>query len=199
MESEVRARARFLLGMITLTPACTLLPPLDLERMIDQDRFTTWQACGYFPDGRLLRPPPEGTVPRGAEIGSPAIVDGAYLAEVPLPRTRALLERGRARYDAYCAPCHGLRGDGQSVVALQMNLRRPPSLVDEAARALPPGRVYQVIDEGYGMMRAYSDDLVTAEERWSVVAYLDALRAAQGVPLDSLPPAARRAAREALP
>jgi mono/diheme cytochrome c family protein len=195
----VKTRARFLLTLTALMPACTLLPPLDLERMIDQDRFTTWQACGYFADGRVMRTPPAGTLPRDAEIGSPAVAGGAYVTEVPLPRSRALLQRGRARYDAYCAPCHGLRGDGQSTVALQMNLRRPPSLVDAGARALPAGRVYQVIDEGYGLMRSYAEDLVTAEERWSVVAYLDALRVSHGVPLDALPPAAQRAAREALP
>lgn len=195
----MKTRARFLLTLLPLTPACTLLPPLDLERMIYQDRFTTWQACGYFADGRAMRTPPAGTVPRDAELGSPAIASGEYVTAIPLPRSRALLHRGRARYEAYCAPCHGLRGDGQSMVALQMNLRRPPSLVDDAARALPAGRVYQVIDEGYGMMRSYAEDLVTAEERWSVVAYLDALRASHGVPLDALPPDALREAREALP
>src|SRR5437773_343390 len=34
----------------------------------------------------------------------------------PTPLTMAMLERGRERYDIYCAACHGLSGSGNGVI-----------------------------------------------------------------------------------
>jgi hypothetical protein len=191
-----------LAAFLSLLPACTDLPPIDLERMIYQDKFEVWQHCDFFPDGRAMRTPPLGTIPRDQPIGDPAVdrgvVDGRYVTDIPVPLTRALLDTGRARFDVYCAPCHGVRGDGASVVALNMDLRKPPVLAGPAARALPAGRVYQVIDEGYGLMRSYREDVTSPEERWAVVAYLMALQLSHGVPLSSLPPDVRREAERQL-
>ncbi len=58
----------------------------------------------------------------------------------------------------------------------------------------PPGRVYEVIDQGYGLMRSYAEDLTTPDERWSVVAYLRALQVSRGTKLDALPPDVREEA-----
>jgi mono/diheme cytochrome c family protein len=195
-----RARAALLISL--LLPGCDFLPPIDFQRMIYQDRFTVWQRCAYFPDGRELQTPPEHTLPRDAPAGPERITTGvergAYLDEVPLPLTRDLLLSGRARFETYCAVCHGLRGNGASVVAESMIQRRPPALAGPEAKRRAVGRVYQVIDEGYGLMRSYAEDLATPEERWSVVAYLLALQTSQGVPLDALPPEARQEAERKL-
>ena len=204
MVSPRRVRAaRAALLILLLLPGCEVLPPVDFQRMIYQDRFTVWQRCAFFPDGRELQTPPDHTVPRDAPAG-PArpfitgVEHGAYVEEIPLPLTREILRAGRARFETYCAPCHGLRGDGVSVVAETMDLRRPPSIAGPAARTLPVGRVYQVIGEGYGLMRSYAEDLTTPEERWAVVAYLMALQTSHGVPLDALPPEVRREAERQL-
>jgi hypothetical protein len=179
-----------------------VLPPIDFQRMINQDKFTVWQHCAFFDDGRVMRDPPEGTLPRDVPVDDPpvteGVVSGAYVANVPIPVTRELLLAGRARFEAYCAACHGVRGDGDSWVALNMDLRRPPAIAGPAARALPPGRVYQVIEKGYGFMRSYAEDLISPEERWAVVAYLQALQLSHGVPLASLPPEAQKRAEEEL-
>ncbi len=192
------ARARAALVVFCLLPACDLLPPIDLQRMIYQDRFLVWQRCAYFPDGRELQAPPEGTLPRDAPSGGAAltrgVVRGAYVDEIPLPLTRDRLLAGKKRFEIYCAACHGLLGDGVSAVASNMELRRPPALTGQAARALPAGRVYQVIDEGYGLMRSYAEDLTSPEERWAVVAYLRALQDSRAVRLDELPPDLRKEA-----
>ena len=196
------ARLRLSLAVACLLPGCAMLPPIDFQRMIYQDRFQVWQHCAFFADGRAMRTPPAGTLPRGAPIGDPArvlgVVGGDYVADIPVPITRPLLLAGKARFETYCAPCHGLLGDGDSVVASSMDLRRPPALAGKLARALPPGRVYQTIDEGYGLMRSYAEDLISPEERWSVVAYLRALQLSHGVALDSLPPDVRREAERQL-
>ena len=196
------APARAALLILLFLPGCDLFPPIDFQRMIEQNRFTVWQSCPFFPDGRELQSPPDGTVPRDAPTGPAGlragVEGGAYLQEIPLPLTHDLLGAGRASFETYCAPCHGLRGDGASVVAETMDLRRPPALAGKAARRLPVGRVYQVIGEGYGLMRSYAEDLTTPEERWAVVAYVLALQTSHGVPLDALPPEVRREAERQL-
>jgi mono/diheme cytochrome c family protein len=199
-------RALFVLTTAALLAGCDdeLLPRIDLERMIDQAREKPYRESLLFADGRSMRTPPEDSVPRtrretepGLAIGEAA---GAYLTRPPLPVTRSLLTVGRARFETYCAACHGVRGDGEAAVAAHMNLRRPPSLIDARVQGFPDGRIYQVIVLGYGLMRSYTEDLTTPEERWATVAYLRALQLSQGkgVPLESLPPGERRRAEEEL-
>jgi mono/diheme cytochrome c family protein len=190
------------LATLGLLPACTVLPPVDLERMIYQQRYDVWQRCPYLPEGRELQPPPEGAIardaPRAEGPAATGVVDGAYVEVIPLPVTRELLVAGRARFEISCAPCHGIRGNGVSVAATNMDLRRPPALAGRDASPLPSGRVYQVIREGYGLMRPYAEDLTSPEERWSVVAYLRALELSQATRLDALPRDVRQEAEEHL-
>lgn len=175
---------------------------IDLERMIRQARFSVWQESAFFDDGKVMRHPPEGTVPFDAIVGDPALTEGiaggVYVTRIPLPVTAELLRAGRDRFEVLCAACHGIAGDGQSQVAANMTLRKPPDLTLPPVTEFPPGRIHQVILEGYGLMRSYQEDLPAATERWAVVAYVQALQRSRGVPLDSLPPALRERALEVL-
>ena len=54
-------------------------------------------------------------------------VGGPLVETLPVPVTRSFLERGRERYDIYCAPCHDRLGGGQGMI-VQQGFRRPPSL-----------------------------------------------------------------------
>ncbi len=94
----------------------------------------------------------------------------------------------------YCAACHGLAGDGDSPVARNMALRKPPSLHEPRIRALPAGRLYAVVRDGYGLMPSYAEEL-SVGERWAVVAYVRALQLSQGARLAELPPELRSEAR----
>lgn len=173
---------------------------IGFERMIDQPRGKPYKASGYFADGRLMRLPPAGVVAVDATESRPLRtgLDGnAYLTAVPLRVDRALLERGRDGFDVHCAACHGLLGDGNSVVASHMALRKPPSLVDEPVRSFAPGRIFAVISDGYGLMPSYAAALAV-DERWAVVAYLRALTLAAHADLGALPPEIRQRAEEAL-
>ena len=191
-----------LLGMLTLQ-GCKSFTEHKLARMIWQRRFQSYEPCDYFEDGRLLRTPPLDTVTRDADIRGVAITlgryEGKYVEKIPISVTKGLLRRGQSHYDNYCAPCHGARGDGNSRVALSMDLRKPPPIAGPIAAGLPPGRVYQVITGGYGLMRSYVEDLPSADERWSVVAYLEALGLTHAMPLDALPSDAQQAARRLSP
>jgi hypothetical protein len=170
--------------------------------MIDQRRYRSYQASDLFADRRVMRTPPPDTVPRERPRASSAFASGLddsghYVAEIPLPLTHALFAKGRTRFGIFCAPCHGVRGDGISSVASNMTLRKPPSLLSDGARSFPPGRIFQVITRGYGLMRPYAGEL-DIEERWAVVAYMRALELSQNVALDDLPPSLRGEAEEAL-
>ncbi|WP_437573079.1 c-type cytochrome [Sorangium sp. So ce887] len=178
---------------------------LDLERMIRQHRYAPYQASELFHDGAVMRRPPEGTVPNDRVTGDPGLTrgvtgaaGGAYVARVPVPVTIELLRYGQGRYEIFCAACHGIAGDGESEVARNMTQRRPPSLVDPRVQAFPPGRVYQVIVEGYGLMRSYEAN-IPLRERWAIVAYVKALGRSRAAALDALPPPLRERARKELP
>ena len=54
------------------------------------------------------------------------------------PVSLALLQRGRERFDIYCAPCHGRVGDGRGMI-VQRGFPQPPSFhSDYAARRTGP-------------------------------------------------------------
>jgi mono/diheme cytochrome c family protein len=107
------------------------------------------------------------------------------------------MSRGRNRYETFCAPCHDLDGSARSPVAINMQLRHPPALLDGRIRALPAGRVFQAITQGYGLMPSYAHQL-SVDERWGVVAYVRALQLSQRATLAELPPDVRAEAETAL-
>ncbi len=170
----------------------------DLERMIDQPRFTSYEACDVCPEGTIMMEPPGGTVARDAELGPRDLMrgstDAGYVTYIPVPLDRALLVRGQNRFNIYCAACHGRLANGISQVAENMTLRKPPDLLAPPYDTYPPGRIFTVITEGFGLMRSYAGQLRVAD-RWAVVAYLEALRLSQHVGLSELPQPIQKEAR----
>jgi len=120
-------------------------------------------------------------------------VNGKVLDNVPLPITAELLARGRHRFEIVCGTCHGLVGNGDSIVADNMATRLPPSLVALGER--PAGFFYRAITDGYGLMPSFSGEIPT-DERWAVVAYVRALQLSQNTPVNSLPADVQRRLRE---
>ena len=200
-------------ALLSLVACDGVQPVVDraLQRMRAQPRADAYEASAAFPDGKVMQPPPAGTIAREDALESAAAAGldarGTYLPRVPLPETAALLARGRSRFRIECAACHGAGGFGGSMVAENWwPLPRPPSLRTGAAAELPAGQVYQVVTNGFGRMPPYSPDL-PASDRWAVVAYAltfrdrppadsaerdDSARAARLHQLDSLRAGARR-------
>ncbi len=162
----------------------------DLERMIEQPRYEPYAASSFFEDGSAMRTPPAGTVPRAS---------GASRSTAPArpPLERALLERGRERFDIYCAPCHGLDGTARTHVAVMMRLRPPPSLHEPRIRARDVAQLQRLIRTGYGLMPSY-DALLTGTDEWAIAFYVQALWLSQRAPLDRLPPDLRERALRSL-
>jgi hypothetical protein len=173
-----------------LVLGCIAACDADLQRMIEQPRFTTYEACSICPEGTIMMSPPEGTVARdgqhAATDGGRTAPRGDYVQRIPIALDAPVLARGRNRFDIYCAACHGRLGNGLSQVAENMVLRKPPNLLGPPYTEYPPGRMFAVITEGFGLMRSYAADLPVSD-RWAVVAYLQALQLSQHVTLRELP------------
>ncbi|MRX49921.1 c-type cytochrome [Paracoccus sp. S-4012] len=139
------------------------------EDMAEQRKFTAYDPSDLWPDGAASRPLVEGTIARGA-------LADAQAAAVPPAVTAALVERGRERYDIFCAPCHGLtgRGDGRVV---QRGFPAPPSYMSERLRQAPARHFFDVVTHGFGVMYPYADR-VPPQDRWAIVAYVRALQTA---------------------
>lgn len=163
---------------------------MDLERMIEQPRLDAFEPV---PWPVSVRQPVEGTVPRERELEAVDHETG----EIPISVDEALLRRGRDRYEHLCAACHGVLGMGNPGVVPHMRLRPPPSLHEPRVRALPPGHVYTVVRDGYGLMPGYARWL-DARDRWAVVAYVQVLWGSQSMRLADLPPQWAERIREEL-
>ena len=108
-------------------------PPIVVFRgMHEMPRYDVQEAAPYFDDGRAMRPPVTGTLPIEAELDLEVAegldATGAYVATIPQAAIdhwaaggesgmSAMIERGQQRYGIYCAPCHGIAGDGQGMVS----------------------------------------------------------------------------------
>ncbi len=176
--------------------ACALLAACGDTTIFDpmerQPKGRAFGANPFFDDGRAMRTPPPGTVPRERIVQNPALtqgrVDGKELTEIPIPLTRAVLDLGRRRFNIYCTTCHGILGDGRSPVAANMALRLPPDLL--VRQGMTVGHFYQVIANGFGLMPGYAAEL-DVHERWAVIAYLRALQLSQNAPIALAPPEQR--------
>ncbi|MBC7545661.1 MAG: cytochrome c [Candidatus Sericytochromatia bacterium] len=151
------------------------------QQMADQPAPRPLEDSAWFKDGGSSRGLIAGTVARGQLAGSVFATGKAgvtEIAEVPMPVTKDLLERGRQRFNINCAVCHGQAGDGQSVVAKRM-LVAVPSYHTPKLRTAPIGHFVNVIANGYGSMYSYAAR-VTPADRWAIAAYIRALQLSQG-------------------
>ncbi len=145
-----------------------------------------------------MRPPVAGTVPRESRAGDQTfargLAAGDYATAFPDAVTvdARLLERGRERFAVFCAPCHGLSGYGDGMIArradrLQQGTWTPPSSFHvEPVSTRPVGHLFNTITNGIRTMPAYGSQVPLAD-RWAIVAYVRALQRSQHASLDDVP------------
>ena len=107
-------------------------PPIEIfPDMNRQLKMRPMEADSFFPNGVSSQLPPPGTIARSEPVqtiagpvysfeDAPAntgrVIGTTNFVETnPLPVNQALLQRGRERFDIYCAPCHGRTGDGNGI------------------------------------------------------------------------------------
>ncbi len=174
-----------------------------IQDMDNQAKFKAQSRNDLFADGRAMRPPVPGTVARGELYEDDHFyrgldAKGEFIDVIPskdpatgaaLAVDRAFLERGRERFQIYCAVCHGFTGHGdgpvhQRVQQLLANGREgiewapPTTYHQDSIRAYPVGRIFHVITNGARTMAPYGPQ-IPARDRWAIAAYVKALQAAQ--------------------
>jgi hypothetical protein len=172
-----------LLAAIAVLPGCRL-------DMHVQPKQNPLSRSDFFTDQRSERPPVEGTIARGQlredtyfYTGKTGNNPGDYM---PFPVTREVLDRGRERYNIFCAPCHSRIGDGNGFVPSRGFARKPPSYHIPRLQKAPLGYFYDVISNGFGIMPDYASQ-IPPRDRWNIVAYIRALQLSQNATLADVP------------
>ena len=162
--------------------------------MFNQPLSKPLRASDFFQNNHMAsRPLVQHTVARGHLENDEAFFTGKIstnLVEVfPFPITREVLERGRKRFNIYCAPCHGRTGDGNGMI-VQRGFPVPPSYHLDRLRTAPVGHFVDVITMGYGVMYSYAQR-VEPVDRWAIAAYIRALQKSHDARLEDVPVAVR--------
>ncbi|MBI2434922.1 MAG: cytochrome c [Candidatus Hydrogenedentes bacterium] len=171
--------------------------------MWNQPRVAALQRAEFYPDTMGSRGPVPGTVRYEGirrrwtapvfdgltgERNVPLLTDTTFwtgktpegfLPDNYFTLTRALLERGRDRFEVSCMPCHGLVGDGRGVVA-QRGFPNPASYHTDRLREVEDGYIFDVVTNGFGRMYSYASR-VAPEDRWAIAAYIRALQTSQNL------------------
>jgi mono/diheme cytochrome c family protein/cytochrome c551/c552 len=163
-------------------PPVHLIPNMDTQ---EKGRPYRKDDTGFFADGRVMRAPPEGTVAIG-ELGDDDYwengleADGGFAQKFPAAiklDDPALRARGKQRYQIYCTPCHGIKGDGKGPVATRVPVGQgglmvqPPSFHDVRLKEMTNGQIYKAIKYGVnnGNMPSYATQIPVAD-RWQLIA-----------------------------
>ncbi|NOX56478.1 MAG: c-type cytochrome, partial [Planctomycetes bacterium] len=182
-----------------LTPSSTprVHPVPDMD---DQPKLKTQAATLLFADRRTMRAPVPGTVPQSNLKEDDHFyrgqVEGKFADSFPEelgPITMELMERGRKRFNIYCAPCHGLAGDGDGIVSLRALQRedsagwvKPLSLHSDVVRDQPVGKLFNTITNGVRTMPSYATQ-ISPRDRWAIVLYVKALQRSRNGTISDLP------------
>jgi len=186
------------LAFVTLATGCIAgesgePPVVGIRNMYNQPRYDTQERQPFFADQRSMRPQVEGTVSR--EMSSSLTratgraADEGYLLEVPAKLIAShggsgpLLERGRDRYEIFCAACHSVSGDGKGMVsrraaALGASGLIAPTFHDDRLRHIPDGQLFATITNGVRNMPSYAHN-IPVDDRWAIVHYVRALQLSQ--------------------
>lgn len=152
-----------------------------------QPKYKAQRENTVFADGRATRLPDPNTVAVG-ELREDrhfyeGKVGGGFARTFP-PQVRLddlTMQRGQERYGIYCAPCHGLGGEGNGMVAkraeeLQQGTWVPPTnLTQDYLRNQPVGELFHSISNGIRNMPPYAPQVSTSD-RWAIIMYLRALQ-----------------------
>jgi mono/diheme cytochrome c family protein len=143
------------------------------------------QKNSNFKDGKTAQVPPAGTIPVGfTRFNYPNTPEGVAQASAevtnPLPMTAKNMADGKALFTTFCAPCHGVNGQGDGLVTTHGYPAPPSYSTGQSSRGgamkdINDGRLYHTITYGLNAMGSYASQLAP-EERWKVVMYVHKLQ-----------------------
>src|SRR5437660_12474024 len=108
------------LSFLLLLSAFCLLPFACRQKMSNQPKYDPLEPSDFFADGMSARPRIPGTVARGELPLEGFLVTGKIAGTdgdgFPFAVTAQVMNRGQERFNIYCSPCHGRRGDGNGMI-----------------------------------------------------------------------------------
>jgi mono/diheme cytochrome c family protein len=184
-----RAKLDRAISALALIAAIALWSGCRLDMHV-QPKQNPLSPSDFYPDKRSARPLVEGTVARGQLHEDTYFYTGKIGDNpgdvMPFPVTKEVLERGRERYNIYCAPCHSRIGDGNGFIPSRGFTRMPPSYHIPRLQKAPLGYFFDVMTNGFGIMPDYASQ-VSPEDRWKIVAYIRALQLSQSASMKDVP------------
>ncbi len=167
-------------GVVVLSGCTRDFRPQSI-RMWNDSRLKPYEASPLPNEQSSSRLPPPGTIARDElAVDDPIRTGrsgGKLVSASPIPVTRALLERGQARFLISCSPCHGKLGDGVGI-AVRRGFPHPPDYALRRLRRADVGHFYDVMTNGYGVMYSYAQS-VSIHDRWAIAAYIRVLQASR--------------------
>ncbi len=175
-------------------------PPLEVwDDMKRQGKFKPQMENTIFPDRRDSRVPPDGVVARG-HLNEDAtyytgMVGEMYVGKNPVfdkPNVdlAALLDKGHARFNSYCSPCHDRQGSGAGIVPIHVPTWQPANLMADRVVEFADGEIFNVLSNGRRSMPAYKYQ-ISVEDRWAIIAYVRVLQRAWHASANDVPAAHR--------
>jgi mono/diheme cytochrome c family protein len=171
-----------------------------------QPKYKAQQPNPIFDDGRAARVPLPGTVPVGKLNDDDHFFRGRQAAgwartfPAQIELSERTMARGRERFGIFCAPCHGVDGQGGGMIArraeeLQQGAWVAPTNVTlDYLRNMPVGELFNSITNGIRTMPPYAAQ-IPPEDRWAIVMYLRALQRSHKSPLTDVPESERASLR----
>ncbi len=166
------------------SPGFEFMP--DMYRSPSVEYYGTHVINGDTLDNAML--PASGSIARGfIPYVYPNTVEayeqaGLYLKN-PIVYSEAIEKDGEDLYGKFCVHCHGTTGAGDGKVGAK--LPGPPPAYNGALKNLPEGKIFHTITYGKGSMGPHQS-LLTQEERWKLVYYVQKLQGPKTVALDSV-------------
>ena len=145
--------------------------------MAHSPAYESYTPNPNFADGKTMQNPVEGTIPIGYQpylyqkTEEDRVKAGLALVN-PYESTEENLARGKQVFTAFCANCHGDKGDGQGYLYTSKKYPYPPgNLLSSKVRTHPEGEIFHVITVGYGVMGAHGY-MIRPEDRWKAAMYI---------------------------
>ena len=176
--------------LVALLLACgALLMAGCYQNMANQPKYNPMDPSDFFPNGSSAQTQVPDTVARG-QLRDDALLftgkaNGQDASVFPFPVTSDVMQRGQARFNIYCSPCHGETGQGNGMI-VQRGYSQPPNFHQDRLRCAPVGHFFDVITNGFGAMPSYASQ-IPAVDRWAIIAYIRALQLSENAPYSDVP------------
>lgn len=148
-----------------------------MTEMVYSPGYKAFEPNPNFADGRTMRQPVAGTIPRGYlplyDRATMRLEDAGSLKN-PFKADVVVLARGRVVYQIFCQVCHGPAGLGDGPVT-KRGVPPPPSFLGESTAQLSDGQIYYILSEGKANMPSYAAQ-IGRDDRWKVIHYMKTLR-----------------------